>query len=141
MRIPLPESLHLRMDLIANPVPTRAAATIAVVRDGTHGLEAFLMRRRSALSFAPGMYVFPGGSVHPSDSDEITWVGPPPEQWAQRFSCHAELAKALVVSAVRETFEETGVLLAGPDEHSVLDDTTGLDCLPRSARARGIEFR
>ena len=127
MRIPLPESLHLRMDLIENPVPTRAAATIAVVRDSEHGLEAFLMRRNSALAFAPGMYVFPGGSVHPSDSDEITWVGPPPEQWAQRFNCDADLAKALVVSAIRETFEETGVLLAGPDEHSVLDDTTGLD--------------
>jgi 8-oxo-dGTP pyrophosphatase MutT (NUDIX family) len=45
-------------------------------------------------------------------------------QWAAWLGCDEPLARALVCAAVRETFEESGVLLAGPDEHAVVDDAT-----------------
>lgn len=129
MLVPVPPMLRDRLDGFdpATAAPTKDAATIAVVRDGDEGLEAFLMRRNSGMAFAPGMYVFPGGGVQEDDDEPLTWVGPPPEVWAERFSCTPELARRLVVAAVRETFEETGVLLAGPDADSIVDDTTDMD--------------
>ena len=140
MRIPLPEALRARLDAIDTPAPARDAATIAVVRDGANGIEAFLMRRQPSMSFAAGMCVFPGGSVHQADYDPVSWAGPSASQWAERFSCSPELAHALVVSAVRETFEETGVLLAGPDEYSVLEDTTLLHEFRGALEAETITF-
>ena len=69
------------------------------------------------MAFAAGMYVFPGGSVDASDSDEgIAWAGPDAREWGERLGAPAPLARALVCAAVRETFEESGVLLAGPAE-------------------------
>ena len=129
MRIPLPERLreHARGqgEAIAEP---RHASTIIVVRDGASGIEAYLMRRQTSMAFAAGMYVFPGGGMHPSDiTQDVPWAGPAPSEWAQRLECDEALARGLVVAAVRETFEETGVLLAGPDESTVLEDTSGAD--------------
>lgn len=104
----------------------RDAATVALIRDGSHGLEAYLLRRRPSMAFAPGMYVFPGGSVDPRDADgRYGWVGPPPAAWAQKFGCAEDRARALVCAAARETFEETGVLLAGTGENDAVADTTG----------------
>ena len=127
MLVPVPPLLRDRVKLVDEPAPALPAATIAVVRDGTAGLEAFLMRRQPSMAFAPGMYVFPGGGVHADDHAEIAWLGPGPEHFAERFSCDRSTAHALVVAAIRETFEETGVLLAGVDESSVVADTTGMD--------------
>lgn len=86
----------------------RPAATVVLVRDGAAGLEVLLMRRPSTMAFAPGMHVFPGGRVEPAqDARPIVSGSLPDGSWAQ-----PELARALVVAAVRETFEEAGVLLA-----------------------------
>ena len=49
------------------PVP-RDAATVCLLRDGTDGLEVFLMRRTTSMAFAAGMHVYPGGAVEASDS-------------------------------------------------------------------------
>lgn len=94
-------------------VPARDAATVAVLRDGPAGRETFLLRRRATMAFAAGKYVFPGGGVQDSDFDPVPWTGPGPRTWAERLSCREDLARALVVAAVREVFEETGLLLAG----------------------------
>jgi 8-oxo-dGTP pyrophosphatase MutT (NUDIX family) len=69
------------------------------------------------MRFAPGAYVFPGGSVDEADADPaIAWHGPDPAEVGARLGASPELARALVCAAVRETFEESGVLLAGePD--------------------------
>jgi 8-oxo-dGTP pyrophosphatase MutT (NUDIX family) len=110
------------------PVPARDAATVVLLRDGADGLEVYLLRRVATMPFAPRMHVFPGGSVDPRDADTaVRWSGPDPAYWARVFGADEPLARALVCAAVRETFEESGVLLAGPDDRTVVVDTTGDD--------------
>ena len=97
------------------PPPTRDAATVALLRDAPGGPEVHLLRRVRGMAFAGGMHVFPGGSVDPADaSAELAWAGPTAAEWAEQMRCPEPLARALVCAAVRETFEESGVLLAGP---------------------------
>lgn len=129
VRIPMPARLR---DAAAHPpqppAEPRDAATIVVVRDGADGIEAYLMRRQTSMAFAAGMYVFPGGSLMASDIEhDVPWSGPDATQWGRRFGCDPQLARGLVVAAVRETFEETGILLAGPDGDTVVSDTSGAE--------------
>jgi 8-oxo-dGTP pyrophosphatase MutT (NUDIX family) len=87
-----------------------------------------MLRRKPSMAFAPGAYVFPGGSVDQRDADEeVAWAGPGVGHWGRVFDAPHELARALVCAAVRETFEESGVLLAGPSADTVVADTTGED--------------
>jgi 8-oxo-dGTP pyrophosphatase MutT (NUDIX family) len=76
------------------------------------------------MAFAPGAYVFPGGSVEARDADpDLAWAGPDSDAWGAALRCTAALARALVCAAVRETFEESGVLLAGPTAATTVADT------------------
>jgi 8-oxo-dGTP pyrophosphatase MutT (NUDIX family) len=113
------------------PTEPRAASTVVLLRDGDGepgGLEIYLLRRHVSMEFAPGMRVFPGGGVDPRDAELAAelWTGPKPDEWAARMGCTAEEATELVCAAARETFEESGVLLAGTAD-SVVADTTGDD--------------
>lgn len=127
MLVPVPPSLvEHALKQKGEVAAPRDASTVVVVRDGADGLEAYLLRRQQSMKFAPGMYVFPGGGVDDTDSNtDVPWAGAPPSEWAERFGCSEETARGLVCAAVRETFEESGVLLAGPDAHSVVADTSG----------------
>ena len=108
------------------PAEPRQAATVLLLRDGPDGLEVYLQRRTTGMPFAGGMTAYPGGGVDARDGDtEIGWSGPPPAQWAGAFGCDERIARELVCAAVRETFEEAGVLLAGPDGGSVVPDVSG----------------
>lgn len=111
------------------PPATRDAATVVLLRDHPdHGLQVFMLRRVASMAFAPGAYVFPGGSVDPRDGDHATaWSGPAPSWWGGAFGAGEKVARELVCAAVRETFEESLVLLAGPTADSVVDDTRGDD--------------
>jgi 8-oxo-dGTP pyrophosphatase MutT (NUDIX family) len=115
------------------PAEPRNAATVVLLRPGTDGPELYLLRRQTSMAFAGGMCVFPGGGVDPRDFDHaIAWAGPTPHEWAARLGTDESTARALVCAAVRETFEESGVLLAGPDNgegaaETVVADTTGED--------------
>ena len=94
------------------------------------------MRRHSAMEFAAGVMVFPGGGVDDRDRNaDIAWAGPPPEWWAQRFGIEPDLAEALVCAAARETFEESGVLFAGPadDPDGIVGDASVYARLPPRA--------
>ena len=93
----------------------RAAATVMLVRDADPGIETFVLRRVPAMAFASGMTVFPGGGVDPADRSEPRWLGPDPGWWGTALGAEPVTARALVVAAVRELFEETGVLLAARD--------------------------
>ncbi|BBY56914.1 NUDIX hydrolase [Mycolicibacterium sarraceniae] len=110
------------------PLPVRPAATVMLIRDTPEdSLEVFLMRRHRAMEFAGGVMVFPGGGVDDRDrNSDIAWYGPGPDWWAQRFGIDEDLAEALVCAAARETFEESGVLFAGPagDPDSIVADAS-----------------
>jgi len=97
-------------------IAPRPAATVALLREGRDGLETYLLQRNPALEFAPGASVFPGGAV---DDDDLR------PEWAHRCTgpdqaiATAELGVPTAglgyrVAAVRECFEEVGVLLGGP---------------------------
>ncbi|MEO7941780.1 MAG: NUDIX hydrolase [Marmoricola sp.] len=108
------------------PAEPRNAATVVLLRPGPEGPEVYLLRRQTSMAFAAGMCVFPGGGVDPRDFDhEIAWAGPGPGEWAARLGTDEATARALVCAAVRETFEESGVLLAGESADIVVADTTG----------------
>lgn len=110
------------------PVEPRDAATVVLMRPSADGPSVYLLRRHVGMDFAGGMAVFPGGGVDPRDFDaDVAWAGPSPSQWAERLGCEEAKARALVCAAVRETFEESGVLLAGPSPEEVVADTTGED--------------
>ena len=105
-----------------SPAVPRDAATVILLRQAASGVEAFLLRRTAELEFAPGAYVFPGGSVDARDADEtIGWAGPAPADFGGLLGVPPDRARALVCAAVRETFEESGVLLAGPANSSPAD--------------------
>src|SRR4051794_9112651 len=113
----------------ATAAEPRHASTVVLLRDRPDGMQAYLLRRTRTMAFAAGMYVFPGGSVDPRDETlaDDAWSGPPPAAWAALLSADEGLTKALVCAAVRETFEESGVLLAGAGPDHVVADTTGAD--------------
>ncbi|MBM4475164.1 NUDIX domain-containing protein [Rhodococcus hoagii] len=122
------------------PAP-KDASTVMLVRDGDGGVEVFLLRRVAGMAFAGGMTVFPGGGVDPSDGTaDVRWSGPSPAWWAERFGVDEARAKALVCAAVRETFEECGVLLAGPTEDTVVADTAGYAEARRQLESRELSF-
>src|SRR5258708_17483363 len=103
-----------------------AAADGTGPADGSIGV--YMLRRKSSMVFAPGAFVCPGGSVDARDADEqVAWAGPETAEWGRIFDAPPELACALVCAAVRETFEESGVVLAGPSADTVVADTTGED--------------
>jgi 8-oxo-dGTP pyrophosphatase MutT (NUDIX family) len=94
-------------------VPIRDAATVVLLRDGVAGIEAWLLTRVTQMVFAAGVTVFPGGRVDASDAD-LPFSGSAYTEVAGRFGCDEPMARALLGAAVRETFEETGVLLSVP---------------------------
>jgi 8-oxo-dGTP pyrophosphatase MutT (NUDIX family) len=132
VRVALPPHLVANARAFADgrrtPAEPRDAATVVLMREGVECPELYLLRRQTSMAFAGGMCVFPGGGVDPRDFDsDVAWSGPPPSVWAGQLLTSEELARALVCAAVRETFEESGVLLAGPGPGEVVADTTGED--------------
>jgi 8-oxo-dGTP pyrophosphatase MutT (NUDIX family) len=118
------------------PVTARDAATVMLLRPARQlaaggdagSFEVYMLRRQPTMAFAPGAYVFPGGSVDQRDADEeVSWAGHDVTVWAEQLGTEPSLARALVCAAVRETFEESGILLAGPTTDTVVADTTGDD--------------
>jgi 8-oxo-dGTP pyrophosphatase MutT (NUDIX family) len=110
-----------------DPAVPRDAATVILIREDASGIEAFLLRRTAELEFAPGAYVFPGGSVDARDADPgVGWAGPGPADFAALLDVSPDRARALVCAAVRETFEESGVLLAGPSQDELAGDSAVL---------------
>ena len=146
----LPESLARQAQEFAAgsraPAVPRDASTVVLLREGDGsegGLEVYLLRRVDAMAFAAGSCVFPGGGVDPRDADAaIGWAGPSALEWGDLLGTSAEHARALVCAAVRETFEESGVLLAGTSGDTVVEDTTGPDWEDdrRRLEAREVAF-
>ncbi|MBT3153071.1 NUDIX hydrolase [Streptomyces sp. CHD11] len=110
------------------PVTPKRAATVMLLKDTGEGPAVHMLRRRTSMAFAGGAYAYPGGGVDPRDDDRhVRWAGPARAWWANRLGVDEAGAQAIVCAAVRETYEEAGVLLAGPTADSVVGDTTGED--------------
>ena len=89
------------------PVATRPAATVLLLRDApgnAEGIEVLMTRRSDKASFAPGAYVFPGGGIDVLDAQSHTA--------ADRRPTQSDLHLTQAIAAIRESFEELGVLLA-----------------------------
>ncbi|HEY4175041.1 MAG TPA: hypothetical protein VGM42_18570 [Rhodopila sp.] len=106
----------------------RPAATIMLLRDGPQGIEVFMVVRHHAIAFAAGALVFPGGRVEEADHDLAIHNCPNPDGLDTE-------ALAFRVAAIRETFEECGVLLARPVRTDELIDAASLKRLEDQHRA------
>lgn len=112
-------------------VELRDAATVLILRDGAEGLEVFMLKRNLDSDFVGGAYVFPGGAVDPEDrlADlEPVCLGRTDADASARIGI-ASGGLAYWVAAIRESFEEAGVLLARDASGEVvdLDDVAGVE--------------
>ncbi len=92
--------LHARRE----PVAARPAATVLLLRDSAQGIELLMTRRSASASFAPGAYVFPGGGIDAADAQA--------HDAAARRPTQSDLLLTQAIAAIRESFEELGLLLA-----------------------------
>ncbi|MDQ1037818.1 8-oxo-dGTP pyrophosphatase MutT (NUDIX family) [Streptomyces sp. V3I8] len=123
-----PERIRALADGTLTPVAPRRAATVMLLKDTASAPVVHMLRRRASMAFAGGAYAYPGGGVDPRDDDRhVRWAGPTRAWWASRLDVDEDSAQAIVCAAVRETYEEAGVLLAGPTPDTVVGDTTGDD--------------
>ncbi|NMM20467.1 MAG: MBL fold metallo-hydrolase [Rhodoferax sp.] len=105
------------------PAPTRPAATVLLLRDTASGIEVLMTRRSMTASFVPGAYVFPGGGV--DALDELS------HGQAKRRATQSDLHLTQAIAAIRESFEELGVLLARRADGSAADQRD-IDALDRA---------
>mgnify|MGYP006368689705 FL=1 len=127
------------------PVATRPAATVLLLRDtpDNGGLEVLMTRRSGTASFAPGAYVFPGGGIDALDASPETHAA------ADRRPAQGDLHLTQAIAAIRESFEELGVLLArhtGGPRKGVMADAHDIAAINRhqpfaaQCTARGLRL-
>jgi glyoxylase-like metal-dependent hydrolase (beta-lactamase superfamily II)/8-oxo-dGTP pyrophosphatase MutT (NUDIX family) len=103
-----------------------SAATVLLLRDGEQGLEVLMTRRSMTASFAPGAYVFPGGGVDAADARS--------HAYAKRRTTQSDLHLTQAIAAIRESFEELGILLAR-HANGEMASTADMAALDRKASA------
>ena len=117
------------------PAPTRPAATVLLLRDTAQGIEVLMTRRSATASFLPGAYVFPGGGIDAADALA--------HGHSTRRASQSDLHLTQAIAAIRESFEELGVLLAH-HHHGGYASTADIAALDRKApfaaqcRERGL---
>ncbi len=119
------------------PAELRPAATVLLLRDGAQGLEVLMTRRATTASFAPGAYVFPGGGIDAADALS--------HAQSTRRATQSDLHLTQSIAAIRESFEELGVLLArhADGSYATTDDIAALDRAAPFARQchdRGLQL-
>jgi len=135
----LPPGFAERIDqLPAEPAVPRPAATVVLTRPVRGALEVLLLKRSRSAGFVPGAYVFPGGRVDREDASADLLArmdGLSPEQATTRMTMEADSdppAVAYYLAAIREAFEETGILVAhladGSPAPSAAADPGVLEC-------------
>jgi 8-oxo-dGTP pyrophosphatase MutT (NUDIX family) len=105
------------MPAASKPARPRHAASLILVRRSSKGPEVLMGRRPRRSAFAPDVFVFPGGAVEPGDygAEPLRRLDP---ECARRTGASPRLAEALAAAALRETREETGLIL--PADHGAL---------------------
>lgn len=128
----------------AEPAPARLASSLLLVCPAAEGIEVFALRRAGSMAFSAHATAFPGGRVDPADDlPARLWEGVDLDGWARRLGTETapedaasdmsglpprDAAGRLLAAALRETYEETGVLLA-------LDAATGAPVDPALVRS------
>ncbi|WP_394160918.1 NUDIX hydrolase [Galactobacter valiniphilus] len=121
------------------PRRAREASSVLLVRDAPDGVRAWLGLRGPESPL--GMISFAGGSCSVDDDAQLPWFGPTPAKWAAVLGMNDHmLARRHVLAAIRELFEETGVLLAGPDPLSLIEDNQGEDWMRARQALASAEF-
>lgn len=102
------------------PLP---AATVTLVRDAAGGLEVLLLQRSFRSGFMPGVHVFPGGGLDPGDASDQAHErsAGPGDPEASRMLGIERGGLAYFIAAIRESFEEAGILLAYGDGGGIVD--------------------
>lgn len=90
-----------------NAVDAKPSASVVLLRSGEDGLELFMLKRNEQLSFSPGLWVFPGGALEHNESTVI------------ENGSTEEIDAAFKMAAIRETFEESQVLLVREEQGAV----------------------
>ncbi|ABY24517.1 phosphohydrolase (MutT/nudix family protein) [Renibacterium salmoninarum ATCC 33209] len=123
------------------PTKARFASSLVLLRDSAHGPETFLSYRQH---YSPlGTVAFPGGLVEATDDVDASsrWAGPSPAAWAKTMGTEdIALARKHVVAVIRETFEETGILLAGTDASSLIDVVPSPEWMKKREALAAQEF-
>ena len=103
------------------PADLRFAATLLLLRDTASGIEVLMTRRSMTASFAPGAYVFPGGVIDAADAQS--------HAQSSRRASQGDVRLTQAIAAIRESFEELGVLLArhADGSHPTTSDIAALD--------------
>ncbi|MCH9674092.1 MAG: NUDIX domain-containing protein [Gammaproteobacteria bacterium] len=115
---------------MSTPAPTRDAATILLIRDTSDGIEVFMQVRHHKIDFAAGALVFPGGAVDAADLDSGV------RERTDGIEGLSEREAGFRIAAVREVFEECGVLLAREQgQADLVDATRAQDLYNRHAAA------
>ncbi|HSV51072.1 MAG TPA: MBL fold metallo-hydrolase [Burkholderiaceae bacterium] len=119
------------------PAPLRPAATVLLLRDTALGVEVLMTRRSMTASFAPGAYVFPGGGIDAADADAHGLAARRPGQ--------SDIHLTQAIAAIRESFEELGILLARRADGTPADrsDIAALDRqapFAAQCQARGLSL-
>ncbi len=131
----LPRGMAERIDdPPLSPAPARPAATVVLMRDADEGVEVLLLKRVHSAGFVPGAYVFPGGRVDAEDADPMVMsrtASLTMEGAAERMGLRdaSPPAAAYYLAALREAFEETGILVGR---------SAGGDPLPTAAASSSV---
>jgi 8-oxo-dGTP pyrophosphatase MutT (NUDIX family) len=114
---------HGQIEADTKPVKPRDAATLIIWRKSKSGVEVLMGRRSNRAAFVPDFYVFPGGRLDPLDHD-VGAATPLDSKLVPGMGVRgsAKKAHALAITAVRETFEETGLLLAGQGDVGIAEN-------------------
>ena len=123
-------------------VTPHPAATVTLVRDAPRGLEVLLLQRSHSLKFMPGAYVFPGGALDAADNspDLHAMCAGPGDDAASRALGVESGGLAYWIAAIREAFEEAGILLAYDAAGGVVD-TNGAAAERYRAHRRSLDER
>jgi recombination protein RecT len=114
-----------------DPAPLRPAATVLLLRDSPEGIEVLMTRRSPTASFAPGAYVFPGGGIDAADALA--------HGQSTRRATQGDLHLTQAIAAIRESFEELGVLLARHADGSYATTADIAGAGPQGAVCRAVQ--
>lgn len=118
---------------VKRPVRPRDAASLIILRGSGDGTEVLMGRRAGRHRFMPHMYVFPGGRLDKADmsAEVLADLDPKPrERLARQFG--EQVGRGLAVAAVRETWEETGIVFGDANGAGFRPRLAGLDYMARA---------